>query len=183
MPWKTLFQKVSIFHKMGSYCAHKNYSWWLPILHVIIRFYKEQMSKRGFRRLVKYSLPHYKHLLFLKDDSNQTALDLAIKEFGEEVTMTMLRKIFTKKSSYPILHQVIVYQPKYYNLFLQWFPYMYYLRDEIGRTPTQVMLSMNRALLFDNPTFWINQTTDQLEEKDPKTTLRPFASVLSLIHI
>lgn len=54
---------------------------------------------------------------------------------------------------------------------------MYHLRDENGQTATQVMFSTNREFLHDNPTCWIHQTTDQLEEKDPKTTLRPFASV------
>ncbi|GFH49553.1 predicted protein [Chaetoceros tenuissimus] len=39
------------------------------------------------------------------------------------------------------------------------------------------MFSTNREFLHDNPTCWINQNTDQLEEQDPKTTLRPFASV------
>ena len=151
-----------------------------PLLHAVIQINNEQFeqfAKRGFRRCVKYSLPYYKHLLFLKDDKDQTSLDKAIKEFGEKETMTILREIFTKEASYPILHQVIVNDPKYYNLFLRWFPCMYHLRDENGRTVTQVMYSTNRTFLHDNPTIWINQSTDQLEEKDPKTKLRPFASV------
>lgn len=98
---------------------------------------------------------------------------------GEKETMTILRDVFTEdEAPYPILHQVIVHEAKYYNLFLQRFPHMFYIRDQNGRTPIQVMFSMNREFLTDNHTFWINQTTDQLEkEKDPKTTLRPFASV------
>ncbi|GFH56804.1 hypothetical protein CTEN210_13280 [Chaetoceros tenuissimus] len=149
----------------------------VPLLNAVIQLNDEESSKRSFKRCIKYSLPYYKHLLFLKDNEDRTALEQAITKFGETGTMNILREIFTKESAYPILHQVIVHQPKYYNLFLQWFPYMYHLRDENGRTQTQVMFSMNRTFLQENPSFWINQSTDQLEEKDPKTTLRPFASV------
>ena len=151
----------------------------IPLMHAVIKHKQDQTqsNKESFKRCLKYSLPHCKHLLFLKDDKDKTALDQAIKKFGERETMTILREVLTKDKPYPILHQVIVHQPKYYNLFLQWVPSMFHLRDENGRTPTQVMLAMNREFLYDNPSLWIYQTTDQLEEKDPKTTLRPFASV------
>ncbi|GFH56809.1 hypothetical protein CTEN210_13285 [Chaetoceros tenuissimus] len=154
----------------------------IPLMHAVIKHKQKkndgtQSNKESFKRYLKYSLGHYKHLLFLKDDKDQTALDQAIKKFGERETMTILKEVLTTDKPFPILHQVIVHQPKYYNLFLQWVPSMFHLRDENGRTPTQVMLAMNRKFLYDNPSHWIHQTADQLEEKDPKTTLRPFASV------
>ncbi|GFH57192.1 hypothetical protein CTEN210_13668 [Chaetoceros tenuissimus] len=154
----------------------------MSFMHLLVKYKEgsaEKLSnKASFKRCLQYSIKHYLHLLFLKDSKDKTALEQAIVKFGEEGTMTILKDVFTKdEAPYPILHEVIVHEPKYYNLFLQWFPDMFYLRDRNGRTPTQVMFSMNREFLNANPTFWINQTTDQLEEKDPKTTLRPFASV------
>ncbi|GFH56805.1 hypothetical protein CTEN210_13281 [Chaetoceros tenuissimus] len=153
----------------------------VPLMHSLMKYQGDTYTlshKASFKRCLQFSMKHYQHLLFLKDNDDKTAFEQAIKKFGEKEAMSMLREIFTKKEAgYPILHQVIVHQPKYYNLFLKWFPYMFRLRDENGRTPTQVMFSMNREFLQDHQTCWINQTTDQLEEKDPKTTLRPFASV------
>lgn len=149
-----------------------------PFMHLMILCAERKSNTKCFKRCLQYSIKHYQNLLFLKDDEDKTALEQAITKLGEKETMTILRDVFTEdEATFPILHQVIAHDPKYYNLFLQWFPHMYHLRDQNGRTPTQVMFSMNREFLNANNTCWINQTTDQLEEKDPKTTLRPFASV------
>ena len=174
---KTSVKRFRYFIKWDHEALVKTTVDGVPLLHAVIQLEDEESAKRSFKRCVKYSLPHCKQLLFLKDDKDKTAFEQATTKFGEKETMTMLREIIEENSAYPILHQVIVHAPKYYNLFLRWFPHMFRLRDENGRTPTQVMFSMNREFLQENPTFWINQTADQLEEKDPKTRLRPFASV------
>lgn len=152
----------------------------VPLVHAIMKYkHREgtQSRRESFKRFLKYSLPYFRHLLFLKDNENRTALKQAFDRFGETETMAILREVIEEEAAYPILHLVIIHQPKYYNLFLQWFPNMYHLHDENGRTATQVMLSMNRDFLQENTTCWVNQSTDQLEEKDPRTLLRPFASV------
>lgn len=134
-------------------------------------------QKKKFVNFLSYAMKYYKDILFEKNNKGQTAFERAVEKYGEQETMILLREVLTKEAGYAILHEVIVHQPGYYNLFLSWFPFLYHLRDDKGRTITQVMLSSKKSFLKANPTFWINLRADQLEEKDPITSLRPFAAV------
>ncbi|GFH56803.1 hypothetical protein CTEN210_13279 [Chaetoceros tenuissimus] len=157
----------------------------LPFLHAVIHYYKasgeaevsRKLAQFGFKQSLKYSLKYYKDLLFQKDDEGQTAFDRALKDFGEKDTMTLVKEVFPESDKFPLLHQVIMHQPEHFNLFASYFPWMCHLRDEYGRTVTQAMLSHGRGLLNKNPMIWTSLQTDQMEEKDPQTTLRPFAAV------
>lgn len=140
-------------------------------------FPNSNINKKKFVNFLSYAMKYYKDILFEKNYKGQTAFERAVKKYGEQETMILLREVLTKEAGYAILHEVIVHQPEYYNLFLSWFPFLYHLRDDKGRTITQVMLSSKKSFLKANPTFWINLRADQLEEKDPITSLRPFAAV------
>lgn len=151
-----------------------------PLLHAIVNSIATNDHKQiAFTRCLKFSLKYKRSILFQKDQNGKTALKLALETLGEKLVMTMLKEIFTESSGYPLLHHVLLQEPKCLNLFVKYFPNLYHLRDEHGQTLTQTMFAKKRDYLEENPMLWMNLSSDQLEEKDPYTTLRPFAAVAS----
>ncbi|GFH56806.1 hypothetical protein CTEN210_13282 [Chaetoceros tenuissimus] len=150
-----------------------------PLLHAIINYKEPELGKVGFVHSVYYSFKYKRNILFQKDNDDKTAFKLALEKFGEEWTMYWLKLIFKNVSGPSLLHNALLHEPQFLNLFLKYFADLYHLRDEEGRTLTQVMLSKKRDYLEENAMLWMNLSTDQLEEKDPHTTLRPFAAVAS----
>ncbi|GFH56808.1 predicted protein [Chaetoceros tenuissimus] len=161
---------------LGSRSRSRSYR--MSLFHALIDSDSKSSDlsvNESFKRCLKYSFKHYPDLLF-ETRLGSTALTRAQDQFEEAELISMLRSVFKEEAGIPFLHEVIVHQPTDYNKFLAWFPWMNRLRDKDGRTVTQKILTSAKALRV-HPMVWVNLSTDQLEEKDPATTLRPFAAI------
>lgn len=118
---------------------------------------------------------------FCKDSGNQSEFESDLANHGEGRTLDHVRQEISERDECPLLHQIIEHQPKYFNLFLSWFPWAYHSRDDQGRSVIQILLSTTsgRDLLKKNPALWTTLKWTQLEEKDPLTSLIPFAAIAS----
>ena len=100
-----------------------------------------------------------------------------LEEYGENETMTMLHEILSPTKSFPILHHVLVHIPQKAKLFTKWFPWAFHLRDHHGRSLHQAIMAAGAKCIEDNCIICSSLSDDQVQEKDPITTLYPFAAV------
>ncbi|GFH55034.1 hypothetical protein CTEN210_11510 [Chaetoceros tenuissimus] len=122
--------------------------------------------------------PEIGGLLFLKNAEGTTVLDDAFETYGEKKVMKVLQNILSRRGdfgNFPILHHVYVKSPKYKDLFLRHFPWAYSLLDYSGRTLHQAVLALGSAEMKADTCETL--TNIELQEKDPITSLYPFAAV------
>ncbi|GFH43951.1 hypothetical protein CTEN210_00425 [Chaetoceros tenuissimus] len=67
--------------------------------------------------------------------------------------------------------------PKHKELFLNKFPWAGSLKDHNGRSLQQAILAAGPELMNENKLLFAMLTDDQIQEKDPVTTLFPFAAM------
>ncbi|GFH44072.1 hypothetical protein CTEN210_00546 [Chaetoceros tenuissimus] len=121
--------------------------------------------------------PHIGGLLFIKDDDGNIAIDSMCNRFGEKKTMGILYDLLTPKSDYPILHHVFTKAPQHKDLFMEYFPWATQLRDHHGRSFQQAVLAAGPDIMNANNFLFPMLTDDQIRERDPVTTLYPFAAM------
>ncbi|GFH44095.1 hypothetical protein CTEN210_00569 [Chaetoceros tenuissimus] len=116
-------------------------------------------------------------LLFEKDDDGNIAFDTMCDEIGTKKTMTVLYELLTPKSDYPILHHIFTNAPQHKELFMKYFPWATQLKDHHGRTLQQAVLAAGPNVMNEHDYLFAMLTDDQIREKDPVTTLYPFAAM------
>ncbi|GFH61919.1 hypothetical protein CTEN210_18395 [Chaetoceros tenuissimus] len=121
--------------------------------------------------------PQIGGLLFVKDDEGTTAFDALCNEKGTANIMSLLHQILSPKRDYPILHQIFVKAPQHINLFMKKFPWAYNLKDHNGRTLHQTVLAAGPDVMNANDILLATLTDNQIQTKDPITTLYPFAAM------
>ena len=121
--------------------------------------------------------PELGGLIFIKDDDGDIAFDTMCNICGEKETMTILYELLTPKSNYPILHHICTKAPQHKDLFMEYFPWATQLRDYNGRSLQQAVLAAGPDIMNANNFLFPMLTDDQIREKDPITTLYPFAAM------
>ncbi|GFH44090.1 hypothetical protein CTEN210_00564 [Chaetoceros tenuissimus] len=116
-------------------------------------------------------------LLFVEDDNGTTAFDFLCNEKGVEKTMSLLYQILSPKRDYPILHHVFINAPQHKDLFMKKFPWAYHLKDHNGRTLHQAVLAAGPNIMNANDILLATLSDNQIQTKDPITTLYPFAAM------
>ncbi|GFH44083.1 predicted protein [Chaetoceros tenuissimus] len=144
-----------------------------PLIHTIFREEKLfLLLKAGFEKH-----PNIGGLLFVKDDAEVNALDTIFNQFGTEKIMEILHPIFSPQNYYPILHHIFTKAPDHIPTFLNKFPWATQLRDHHGRSLQQAVLAAGPDIMNANNFLFPMLTDDQIREKDPITTLYPFAAM------
>ncbi|GFH46511.1 hypothetical protein CTEN210_02985 [Chaetoceros tenuissimus] len=137
----------------------------------------------NFKAILKVTLelyPEQAGYLFQKDtDGQQTAVERAIQKYGEKEMMTALHEIISPSKRFPILHHALVHAPQKQVLFMKWFPWAYNLRDHNNRSLIQAILAAGAKVVNEHLTVFASMSDEQICEKDPVTTLYPFAAVAS----
>ncbi|GFH59706.1 predicted protein [Chaetoceros tenuissimus] len=133
-----------------------------------------QFLEAGFNHF-----PNVGGLLFHKnEDGKTTVLDKAFEIYGKKKVMEILRKILSPKSDYPILHHIFSKAPQYKDLFSEKFGWAHgILRDHNGRTLHQAVLAAGPMIVKKNAVLFTQLQDSQILEKDPITTLFPFAAM------
>ncbi|GFH44074.1 hypothetical protein CTEN210_00548 [Chaetoceros tenuissimus] len=152
--------------------GHPRIGQW-PLIHTIFR--EESLFlflKAGFEKH-----PNIGGLLFVKDDAEVNALDTIFNQFGTEKIMEILHPIFSPQNYYPILHHIFTKAPDHIPTFLNKFPWATQLRDHHGRSLQQAVLAAGPDIMNANNFLFPMLTDDQIREKDPITTLYPFAAM------
>ncbi|GFH44079.1 hypothetical protein CTEN210_00553 [Chaetoceros tenuissimus] len=116
-------------------------------------------------------------LLFIKDNHGTTAFDCMCNEKGVEKVMSMLHDMLSTKRGFPILHHVFVKAPQHILTFLQKFPWAYDLKDHNARTLHQAVLAAAPDVMKKNHMILASLSDNQIQTKDPVTTLYPFAAM------
>lgn len=146
-----------------------------PLIHGMLLQSKERLVftlEAGFRHC-----PQIGGLLFIKDYKGSTALDCLCNKKGVKKTMSMLHDILTPNCDYPILHHIFAKAPQYYTKFMKKFPWAYHLKDHNGRTLQQAVLAAGPDIMNANDILLATLSDDQIQTKDPITTLYPFAAM------
>ncbi|GFH46364.1 hypothetical protein CTEN210_02838 [Chaetoceros tenuissimus] len=152
------------------------------LIDYVIDMHTELENVKAILTVTIDMYPEEAGLLFQKNNSNKTALECAMEKFGEKETMTMLHEILTPTKSFPILHHALVHIPQKDKLFTKWFPWAFHLRDHHGRSLHQAIMAADGKCIEDNCVIFSALSYDQVQEKDPITTLYPFAAVASGQH-
>ncbi|GFH43962.1 hypothetical protein CTEN210_00436 [Chaetoceros tenuissimus] len=135
--------------------------------------------------------PNIGGLLFIKDEKGTAALDFfPVDDKGTTALdsvfphkleandcMDMLYDILTPAKDYPILHHIFTKAPKHKDLFIKKFPWAASLKDHNGRSLQQAILAAGPEVMNENDLLFAMLTDDQIQEKDPVTTLFPFAAM------
>ncbi|GFH44106.1 hypothetical protein CTEN210_00580 [Chaetoceros tenuissimus] len=121
--------------------------------------------------------PQLGGLLFVKDDDGEIAFDTMCNIAGEKETMTILYELLTPKSDYPILHHIFTNAPRHKELFMEYFPWATQLKDHHGRSLQQAVLAADPNIMNEHSYLFAMLTDDQIQERDPVTTLYPFAAM------
>ncbi|GFH57156.1 hypothetical protein CTEN210_13632 [Chaetoceros tenuissimus] len=146
----------------------------------LIHFTATQQKDRDITVLLKAGFKHHPNiggLLFIKDYKGTTVFDCLCDRKGEEKAMSLLYEILTPDCTYPILHHVFVNAPQHKDLFMKKFPWAYSLKDHNGRTLHQAVLAAGPDIMNKNNMILASLSDDQIQTKDPITTLFPFAAM------
>lgn len=141
----------------------------------------EPLLRAGFKHF-----PNIGGILFLQDSRGNTVLDLAfaldlefkrngVDEFQD--IFYILHEILSPSSDYPILHHVCTNTPEHVNIFATKFWWAYHLKDHNNRTLHQAVLAAGPDVMNANSLLLASLTDDQLQTRDPITTLYPFAAM------
>ncbi|GFH44075.1 hypothetical protein CTEN210_00549 [Chaetoceros tenuissimus] len=144
-----------------------------PLIHSIKK--EENLFlylKAGFEKH-----PNIGGLLFIKGDAEVNALDAIFNRFGKDKIMEILHRIFSPQNNYPILHHIFTKAPERIPTFLNKFPWATQLKDHHGRSLQQAVLAAGPDIMNANNFLFPMLTDDQVREKDPITTLYPFAAM------
>ena len=147
----------------------------MPLIHAAHSSYFEGLSKlldAGF----KYH-PEKGGLLFIEDDDGNTALDFLFSQKGEDDILKILHNILSPTKDYPILHHIFTKAPQHKDIFANKFPWAGHLRDLDGRSLHQVVLAAGPEVMNESGLLFAMLTDNQIREKDPVTTLFPFAAM------
>ena len=156
---------------------HRN----VPLIHCMSSLpeetkVKEETLMMALKAGFQYH-PHIGGLLFVKDDEGNTAFDALCDKQGTERVMSVLHQILSPNCDYPILHHVLVKAPQHGELFMDKFPWAYQLKDHNGRSLHQAVLAAGPDVMNANKQLFASLLDEQIQEKDPVTTLFPFAAM------
>ncbi|GFH43955.1 predicted protein [Chaetoceros tenuissimus] len=145
----------------------------LPLIHAAY-FQNRRINylKAGFKHH-----PNICGLLFIKDADGTTALEHLYNSMGEDGLINTLFNILSSMKDYPILHHIFTKAPKHKELFAKRFPWAGNLKDHNGRSLQQAILAAGPNVMNENEVLFAMLTDDQIQEKDPITTLFPFAAM------
>ncbi|GFH43960.1 hypothetical protein CTEN210_00434 [Chaetoceros tenuissimus] len=147
----------------------------MPLIHAAQQHYYEGPSK-----LLKAGFKHHPDkggLLFVENDDGMSALDSLFAERGQDKFLEILHNILSPTKDYPILHHIFTKAPKHKEIFAKKFPWAGHLRDHNGRSLHQALLSAGPEVMNENDILFAMLTDNQIREKDPVTTLYPFAAM------
>ncbi|GFH44098.1 hypothetical protein CTEN210_00572 [Chaetoceros tenuissimus] len=147
-----------------------------PLIHYVSTFHSEESITLVLKAAFKHH-PNKGGLLFHKDDQGTTVFDCFCDENGVEKTMSLLYQILSPKREYPILHHVFINTPQHKDLFMKKFPWAYHLQDHNGRTLHEAVLAAGPDIMNKNDILLATLTDNQIQTKDPITTLYPFAAM------
>ncbi|GFH43958.1 hypothetical protein CTEN210_00432 [Chaetoceros tenuissimus] len=116
-------------------------------------------------------------ILFVEDDNGSSTLDFLLERMVKEEFMDVLNNILSQAKDYPILHHIFTKSPEHKDLFASMFPWAGHLRDHDGRSLHQVLLTAGPEVMNENKILFAMLTDNQIREKDPVTTLYPFAAM------
>ncbi|GFH46433.1 hypothetical protein CTEN210_02907 [Chaetoceros tenuissimus] len=150
-----------------------------PFMHHVIPIHRQLESVKSLLTITIDVCPEEAGFLFQRNENGKTALEVALEKFGEKETMTMLHEILSPTKSFPILHHALVHVPQKDKLFSKWFPWAFHLRDHHGRSLHQAIMAAGGKCIEENSIVIASMSDDQVQEKDPITTLYPFAAVAS----
>ncbi|GFH57169.1 hypothetical protein CTEN210_13645 [Chaetoceros tenuissimus] len=146
-----------------------------PLIH-----FATELKDQDITVLLKAGFKHHPNIggfLFIKDYEGTTGFDCLCIEKGKEKAMSFLHEILTPDCTYPILHHVFINAPQHKDLFMQIFPWAYGLKDHNGRTLHQAVLAAGPDIMNKNNMILASLSDDQIQSKDPITTLFPFAAM------
>lgn len=144
-----------------------------PWVHDIVEINHLALAlKEGFRYF-----GHIGGVMFIENNEGKTLLDSSIEYYGTESMMDMLQELLLPACNYPILHHIFLKAPQHKDIFIQKFPWAYQLRDDNRRTLHQAILATGPEVMNDNGFLFAALSDDQIREKDPVTTLYPFAAM------
>ena len=146
-----------------------------PLIHYVV-------GKRdsSIHLLLKAGFEYHPNLggiLFVKDNEGTTGLDSLCNLKGVDEVLTMLHQILSPSCDYPILHHVFIEAPQHMKLFTEKFPWAYHLKDHNGRTLHQALLAAGPEVMKKHGLLFASLSDNQIQEKDPITTLHPFAAM------
>ncbi|GFH56673.1 predicted protein [Chaetoceros tenuissimus] len=141
----------------------------------------EKRTLDDFKALFQITLELYPEkagYLFQKhNDSQETAVERAIQKYGGQETMAAINEIISPAKQFPILHHALVHAPKLQNHFMEWFPWASRVRDHNDRSLIQAIVAAGAKSVRENSSSFALMTNEQIYEKDPVTSLYPFAAV------
>ncbi|GFH56800.1 hypothetical protein CTEN210_13276 [Chaetoceros tenuissimus] len=145
----------------------------IPWIHDVVDINHLSLAlKEGFRYFGSIG-----GLLFVKNIEGETLLDSSIEYYGTEPMMTMLHELLLPACNYPILHHIFLKAPQHKDVFIQKFPWAYQLRDHNNRSLHQAILAAGPEMMNNNDFLFAALSDDQIRERDPVTTLYPFAAM------
>ncbi|GFH57579.1 hypothetical protein CTEN210_14055 [Chaetoceros tenuissimus] len=153
-----------------------------PLIHAMVwELYLPSESVTQFVTTIltagfKYH-PHIGGLLFTEDYEGTIALDVLLDEYSVEDVMRILHSILSPAKDYPILHHILTKAPQHGEVFAIEFPWAGSLRDHNGRSLHQVLMAAGPNVMNEHWLLFAMLTDNQIQEKDPITTLYPFAAM------
>ncbi|GFH44094.1 hypothetical protein CTEN210_00568 [Chaetoceros tenuissimus] len=148
----------------------------MPLIHNLSTFRSEESIMLVLTAAFKH-FPNRGGLLFDKDDQGTTVFDYFCDKKGVEKTMSLLYQILSPARDYPILHHIFINAPQHKDIFMKKFPWAYHLKDHNGRTLQQAVLAAGPDIMNKNDMILASLTDNQIQTKDPITTLYPFAAM------
>ena len=150
-----------------------------PFMHSSIVHKRSMKSLKAILETTFECYPDQAGFLFQKDFKGQTAFEIGLDMYGEENLLNAIYDIISPNLDFPILHHAVVAAPKFASIFANWFPWAYHVRDHNGRSLIQAILAAGGKCVKENSVIFASMRDEQICEKDPVTTLYPFAAVAS----
>ncbi|GFH46475.1 hypothetical protein CTEN210_02949 [Chaetoceros tenuissimus] len=150
-----------------------------PFMHSCLVHKRSMISIKAILETTFEYYPDQAGFLFQKDYKGQTAFEKGLEIYGEECMLNAIHDIISPNMDFPILHHAVVAAPKFTSIFANWFPWAYHVRDYNGRSLIQVILTAGGKCVNENSIICASMNDEQILEKDPVTTLYPFATIAS----
>ncbi|GFH44100.1 hypothetical protein CTEN210_00574 [Chaetoceros tenuissimus] len=147
-----------------------------PLIHCI----SSSKCEESIAMVLKAGFDYFSNiggLLFTEDDHGTTVFDCLCNKHGMEKATSFLHDVLSPKRDYPILHHIFVKAPQHKDIFMKKFPWAYHLKDNSGRTLQQAVLAAGPDVMNANDILLATLTDNQIQTKDPITTLYPFAAM------
>ncbi|GFH43956.1 hypothetical protein CTEN210_00430 [Chaetoceros tenuissimus] len=146
-----------------------------PLLHSVV--YSEDGMIKLLEAGFKYHPDKGGEFLFVEDSNGASNLDFLLSDNYEYDILGILHDILLPTKDYPILHHIFTKAPQHKEVFANKFPWAGHLRDHNGRSLHQVLLAAGPEVMNENKILFAMLTDNQIREKDPVTTLYPFAAM------